>query len=125
MDKLKPCPKCGDAWLYVSVGDWASGYECYGFRVNCKCGYAWKTLDAWFPNKEQAIKEWNRRQKVMYDNEELVKLLKTCAELRGECSLCIYQGNPCGCMPEALLENAAEVIEELNLAVPPKEEMSE
>lgn len=61
MDELKPCPKCGDAWIYVSVGDCASGYEYYGYRVNCKCGCAWKTLDAWFPNEEQTIKEWNRR----------------------------------------------------------------
>lgn len=50
---------------------------------------------------------------AMRDYEELVERLKTCAELHGECSLCIYQGNPCDCMPETPLENAADVIEEL------------
>ena len=61
MNKLKPCQKCGDAWIYSSIGDWGSGYEHYGYRVNCKCGCAWKTLDEWLPSKERAIKEWNGR----------------------------------------------------------------
>ncbi|MBQ9416760.1 MAG: hypothetical protein IJU20_07990 [Clostridia bacterium] len=61
MDKLKPCPKCGDAWIYAVVGDWPSGYELHGYRLNCKCGWAWQTLVEWFPSKEQAKEAWNRR----------------------------------------------------------------
>ena len=64
MSDLKPCPKCGDAWIYALFGDWTSGYELYGYRVNCKCGYAWKTLDEWFPSKEQATEAWNRRDDI-------------------------------------------------------------
>lgn len=64
MGKLKPCPKCGDAWIYAVVGDWPSGYELHGYRVNCKCGYAWQTLVEWFPSKKQAKEEWNRRADI-------------------------------------------------------------
>ena len=34
---LKPCPSCGDAWVYASTGDYGSGYKHYGYRVNCRC----------------------------------------------------------------------------------------
>jgi len=62
MDKqeLKPCPHCQTSWLFVSDGDYYSGYESYGFRVNCQCGYAWGTI-SWQPTEEQAIEMWNRR----------------------------------------------------------------
>lgn len=49
----------------------------------------------------------------MCDYDDLVKRLKICAELHGECSLCVYQGNPCDCMPETPLEEAADAIEKL------------
>lgn len=48
----------------------------------------------------------------MYD--ELIKRLRTCAELHGECALCLYQGNGCGAMPETPLVQAADAIEELS-----------
>ena len=61
MDKqLKPCPHCQTSWLFVSDGDYYSGYESYGFRVNCQCGYAWKAIQ-WQSTEDKAIEEWNRR----------------------------------------------------------------
>lgn len=62
MDKqeLKPCPHCKTSWLFVSDGDYYSGYESYGFRVNCQCGYAWEAIQ-WQPTEDKAIEEWNRR----------------------------------------------------------------
>lgn len=59
--KLKPCPFCGNAWIYASVGDYGSGYEANGYRINCKCGHAWKTT-SWRDTKEESIEEWNRRE---------------------------------------------------------------
>ena len=58
--KLKPCPFCGDAWIYASVGDYGSGYESFGYRVECVCGYAWKAI-GWHKTKQEAIDAWNRR----------------------------------------------------------------
>lgn len=46
--------------------------------------------------------------------EELVKLLRACAELHGECALCKYQGNGCDAMPETPPIQAADAIEELS-----------
>lgn len=48
--EIKKCPFCGGAWLYVSDGDYYSDYESKGYRVNCKCGYAWKAI-SWEKNK--------------------------------------------------------------------------
>ena len=45
--------------------------------------------------------------------DELVRRLRTCAELHGECALCSYQGNGCDTMPETPLFQAADAIEEL------------
>ena len=56
--EIKPCPYCGDAWVYASVGDYGSGYEYDGYRMQCRCGFAWKTIN-WHDNKDEAIKEWN------------------------------------------------------------------
>lgn len=55
---IKPCPDCGQAWVYASVGDYGSGYEYDGYRMQCRCGYAWKTIK-WHDNRDEAIKEWN------------------------------------------------------------------
>ena len=59
MIDLKPCPFCGDISLYVSDGDYYSGYESHGYRVSCKCHYAWKVVP-WCNTKEQAAREWNK-----------------------------------------------------------------
>lgn len=63
---LKPCPKCGDIWIFASVGDYGSGYESFGYRVECMCGYAWKKI-GWQKTKEEAVKAWNEAPKE--DNE--------------------------------------------------------
>ena len=55
---IKPCPFCGTAWIYASIGDYGSGYEYNGYRIECKCGFAWKTIK-WCNSKDEAIKEWN------------------------------------------------------------------
>ena len=57
---MKTCPFCGDAWVYASVGDYGSGYESKGYRINCKCGYAWH-LVKWHKTKENAIKKWETK----------------------------------------------------------------
>ena len=58
MVKLKPCPKCHDAWIFASVGDYYSDYENYGYRVSCLCGFAWDAI-GWYKTKEEAIAAWN------------------------------------------------------------------
>lgn len=58
--RLKPCPHCHDAWMYVSNGDYYSGYESYGYRVECRCHWAWKQI-GWQKAKEEAIEKWNRK----------------------------------------------------------------
>lgn len=45
--------------------------------------------------------------------DELVKRLRKCAELHGECALCLYQGKGCDAMPETPLVQAADAIEKL------------
>ena len=57
MEILK-CPYCNDAWLYVSDGGYTSGYESKGYKIECRCGFAWKNID-WKPTREEAIKIWN------------------------------------------------------------------
>ena len=47
------------------------------------------------------------------DYTELVKSLRICAEIHGECALCLYQGNGCDAMPETPLTKAANAIEGL------------
>lgn len=59
MEKLKPCPRCQTAWLYASTGDYYSGYESYGYKVKCECGYAYLT-SKYHPTEEEAIEAWNR-----------------------------------------------------------------
>lgn len=58
--KLTPCPRCGDISLYVSDGDYYSGYESLGYRVSCRCHYAWKAV-SWCRTKEEAIEKWNEQ----------------------------------------------------------------
>lgn len=53
MPKLKPCPKCKDAWLYYSDMDK------FQWKVNCLCGFAWRKSE-WADTKERAAEEWNR-----------------------------------------------------------------
>lgn len=63
--KLKTCPICGEVWLYISDGDYYSGYEAKGFRMSCKCHYAWNKTD-WCKTRKEAIDAWNGR----VNNEE-------------------------------------------------------
>ena len=60
MEKLKPCPRCQVAWLYASTGDYYSGYEAHGYKVNCECGFAYLASE-YRPTEEEAIEAWNRR----------------------------------------------------------------
>lgn len=53
MEKLKPCPRCGDAWLYERD-------DPKPYTINCKCGYAF-FVPEWSETKEEAINAWNRR----------------------------------------------------------------
>ena len=58
-NELKPCPFCHQSWLYASTGDYGSGYEAHGYRVECRCGFAWKAI-TWQKTKQEAIEEWNK-----------------------------------------------------------------
>ena len=60
-NELKPCPYCGDTWIYASENDYGSGYKARGYRVACKCGYAWRVYRKWHKNKQSAIDTWNER----------------------------------------------------------------
>jgi len=59
-EQLKPCPKCNTSWLYVSEGDYGSGYESKGYKVNCQCGNAWETT-SFVNSREKAITDWNKQ----------------------------------------------------------------
>ena len=59
MNELNKCPRCNDIWFYVSDGDYYSGYEAEGIRVQCKCGFAWKNSN-WEKTREIAQQKWNR-----------------------------------------------------------------
>lgn len=56
---LKPCPTCGEAWFYVSDGDYYSGYESRGIKVQCNCEGSFFNID-WQPTRNKAAKEWNK-----------------------------------------------------------------
>lgn len=63
IEKLKPCPFCKEIWLFVSDGDYYSGYESFGYRLNCRCGFAWKAI-TWKNAEKEAIEAWNKRAKT-------------------------------------------------------------
>lgn len=54
MEILK-CHYCNEAWLYVSDGGYTSGYENKGYKMSCRCHFAWKNTE-WKPKREEAIK---------------------------------------------------------------------
>ena len=58
-NELKPCPFCKTIWVYVSDGDYYSGYEANGYRANCQCGFAWIKTD-WQKTEKGLLKMWNR-----------------------------------------------------------------
>ena len=58
--ELKPCPFCGDAWIYISDGSYTSGYESFGYKVECRCKGSFMAM-SWKITKEKAIEAWNRR----------------------------------------------------------------
>lgn len=69
MNKLKPCPYCKTIWICASVGDYGSDYEEHRYRVECRCGFAWKTI-TWRKTKQEAIEAWNRRASDESKNPE-------------------------------------------------------
>lgn len=62
-DRLRTCPRCGEIWFFASTGDYGSGYENKGYRVNCRCGYAWEKFGHWCKTKEEVIEEWNNENR--------------------------------------------------------------
>lgn len=58
-NELKPCPFCGKSWSYASTGDYGSGYESKGYKIECSCGFAWR-FSEWKPTEKEAIAEWNK-----------------------------------------------------------------
>lgn len=61
MEILK-CPYCNEAWLYVSDGGHTSGYESNGYKMSCRCHFAWQNTE-WKPTKEETIIDWNKKSK--------------------------------------------------------------
>ena len=57
-EKISPCPRCGDAWVYHSDDTWYSGYSSLGYTIQCRCSYAWEHRH-WSKTKEEAINHWN------------------------------------------------------------------
>lgn len=74
--QIKSCPKCGDAWLYASTGDYYSGYESRGFRIKCMCGFAWKTIP-FCPTAKEAVSKWNESIEENADVERKEKTDET------------------------------------------------
>lgn len=54
---LKPCPKCGEAWLQEYC--YGFSWELYSYyKVNCICGYAW-AISKREETMGEAVKSWN------------------------------------------------------------------
>ena len=58
MNRLLPCPKCNDSWLFASENDYGSDYENLGYHGTCKCRQFDRNV-SWNKTREQAIEEWN------------------------------------------------------------------
>lgn len=56
IQELKLCPKCGTSWLYqFTIHDIDHHF---GYKVNCRCGYAAKK-SVWKATRKEAIEQWN------------------------------------------------------------------
>ena len=64
---MQKCPKCNTIWFYFSNGDYSSGYERKGYKLNCHCGYAWGAVD-WKKSKEELINEWENQNGLEKEN---------------------------------------------------------
>ena len=60
MDKLKPCPFCGEKTIIkkIRAHEWVIG--CDGKNGSACPGYVWKCAPVYL-TKETATKEWNKR----------------------------------------------------------------
>ena len=76
MENLLTCPKCGDISLYVSNRDFYSGYESRGYRVSCKCHFAWDTI-SWCKTEEETINKWNNEIKNMQRSSPVISTEST------------------------------------------------
>ena len=74
MTELKPCPVCGDAWIYVSDGSYTSGYESFGYKVECRCKGSFMAM-SWKPTNADRIRSMSNEELALwicgvYDIEE-------------------------------------------------------
>ena len=60
MMELKPCPFCKIAEVFYGEYDTFSDSPFSGYKIRCKCGYAYRN-SVWCDNANEAIEVWNRR----------------------------------------------------------------
>ena len=56
--KLKPCPFCKDTVLFITKVGFENGVD-DGYRPSCKCGWAWRSIRKWYPNRAKLIEDYN------------------------------------------------------------------
>ena len=60
MIELKLCPYCKSAEVLYSDYDTFSDSPFGGYKITCKCGYAYRK-SVWCDSVNEAIEAWNRR----------------------------------------------------------------
>ena len=60
MIELELCPYCKSAEVFYSDYDTFSDGPFGGYKITCKCGYAYRK-SVWRDNANEAIEAWNRR----------------------------------------------------------------
>ena len=60
MIELELCPYCKSAGVFYGEYDTFSDSPFGGYKIRCKCGYAYRK-SAWCDSVNEAIEAWNRR----------------------------------------------------------------
>ena len=58
--ELKLCPYCKSAEVFYGEYDTFSDTPFGGYKIRCKCGYAYRK-SVWCDSANEAIEAWNRR----------------------------------------------------------------
>ena len=68
MIELEPCPFCKFAEVFYGEYDTFSDSPFGGYKIRCKCGYAYRK-SVWCDSANEAIEVWNRRADEVSRNE--------------------------------------------------------
>ena len=60
MIELELCPYCKSAEVFYGEYDTFSDSPFGGYKITCKCGYAYRK-SVWCDSANEAIEVWNRR----------------------------------------------------------------